>query len=167
MTTMPEIELPFDAASVIDLLARHPLPLAMNQIEVIEDGLIRFRPGDPLRFTFSFCGAEIGAFCTLGTEKMTVDLDAELGPLPYSVQSASARQRIIAMLHEQPAVSGRFELGSRNMIKFRGQVSVERPFTPEGLVTEMTAYMLEMMPQFEHLAEILAPTTRAAIGPAA
>lgn len=166
-TTMTEIQIPIDAAGVIDLLARHPLPLAMNQIEVIEDGVIRFRPGDPLRFSFSFCGAQIGAVCTLASDKMTVALEAELGPLPYSVQSVSARQGIIAMLGEQGAVDGRFELAARNMIQFRGQVTVDRPFTPAGLVTELTAYMVEMMPQFERLAEILAPTTRAQVGPAA
>lgn len=165
MTTSSAIQMPFDPAGLIDLLARHPLPLAMNQIEVAKDGVMRFRQDDPFNFKFSFCGAQILAACRLTTETMTVALESELGPLPYSVQSVSARQGVMAMLGEHGG-HGRFELAAQNMIKFHGQVTVSRPFTPDGLVTELTAYMLECMPQFERLAEILAQATapRAAVG---
>ncbi len=157
-----QVRIPIDAANVIDVLARQPLPLAMGQIAVVADGTLRVREDEPLRFSFSFGGALVSALCTVASETMTVDLSADLGPLPYSVQSVTARQGVIAMLGPQGESDGQFEIGDKNMIHFRGALAVERPFTPASLMTALTTYMMGAKPQFERLAEILATAEPAA-----
>ena len=163
-------------AQAVELLGQQQLPLPLNTYSVDSVGNILKTERDRLSFSFTFLGTRFEASAALGgANKLKLDLIADLGPLPYSVESRMARSAVLDMVAAGEFGFGRFAIAKNQMIRVEGTVPIEQPLTPVALLTALTAFLLDLKPHLDSFAQQVssvwakahpAPLASAAAGPA-
>jgi hypothetical protein len=163
-------------AQAVELLGQQRLPLPLNTYSVDASGNILKTERDRLSFSFAFLGTRFDASAALGgVNKLNLDLTADLGPLPFSVESRMARSAVLDMVAAGEFGFGRFSIAKNQMIRVEGTVPIEQPLTPVALLTALTAFLLDLKPHLDSFAQQVttvwakahpAKLAEAAVGPA-
>lgn len=141
-------------AQAVELLGQQRLPLPLNTYSVDSGGNILKTERDRLSFSFAFLGTRFEATAALGSaHKLNLELAGDLGPLPFSVESRMARSAVLDMVAAGEFGFGRFAIAKNQMIRVEGSVPIEQPLTPVGLLTALTAFLLDLKPHLDSFAE--------------
>ena len=154
-------ELSAAAASI----AGRCFPLKVGDIQIDERG--RIRPRDsavPLHLAFAYRGVEYTAEVETVSEPR-VQLTAELGKLPYSMEIGEGRRLIRRILDESARASqGRINLSEDHDLRLEAASTPPQPFTPASLMATLTALLLDFQPYLELLGRVLDDARRAKTG---
>lgn len=86
---------------------------------------------------------------------LALDITAELGRLPFSIQSRSARDEAMALLAAPPAGAS-LRITRTSAIELDGQVTVTSDVTPVSLVAALTEWVINVQPWVSAIAAPLA-----------
>jgi hypothetical protein len=108
-----------------------------------------------LVFRFTACGTTVQASGKISPQRLELFLEADVGPLPYSAESRAARAAAIALMRAPPP--GRIaRLDVVQRIVLGGEIVLEAPLTPIGIVAALTGWMREIQPWLTAIAPPLA-----------
>lgn len=150
-----------DLSSAIEAVTTQMSPLEVGSIELGEDGQIRRRADDvPLNFGFTYLGIEFTGIINTGDDA-EVTLHAELGKLPFSIESSDGRRwsrHIIALGGNLP--HGKLFLTDSQDMRLEAAWTPPSPRTPVSIIATITSLLLDFKPYLEILAEVLAPESQ-------
>lgn len=111
------------------------------------------------RFPFGFIIQSIPFAAHFEEEGQTahIDLTGEIGPMPFTAESAAARANLQAILDAANAQLGRVFRVSDGTIELVGRTSLEVPVTAVGLVSAIVGVLLPVKPYLDCINLILAP----------
>ena len=159
---MESVRLQGHSPRTLEVLASDGLAILVDNVRIGPDGTVQRTPRQRLSFSFDFEGATFTAEARPAHGDWIIVLPAELGPLPYSAESLTARPAIQALVAAQTGSSGlRIDLDDAINLVVRGNVVVPQPVTPVALLTSMTEALLKLRPSLRRLAELLASATPA------
>jgi hypothetical protein len=95
-------------------------------------------------------------FTTLG-EVSTLDIVGDIGPMPFSAESALARAELQTVLDAANAHLGEVFRIDDGRIKMIGTVAVAPPVTAAGMITSIAHFLLRRRPYLETIAVFLFP----------
>jgi len=144
------------------LIAGRCFPLKVGDIRVDERGRIRARDNAvPLRLAFAYRGVEYTAEVETVSEPR-VQLTAELGKLPYSMEIGKGRHLIRRILDESARASqGRINLSEDHDLRLEAVSTPPQPFTPASLMATLTALLFDFQPYLDLLGRVLDDARRA------
>ena len=140
----------------VRLVSGQEQSLNVASLEVDKDGQLVVRDDDrPLRFSFEFAGAPFEAEVTAGDAPL-VKLTADLGLLPYTIESPAARYWALRVIAASSRMKrGRLELDSNYAIRLRAEAPPPAQRTPVTILSTVTALLLDFKPCLELLSEVL------------
>ncbi len=163
----PELDGPAESAgselsAVAAFIAGRCFPLHVGDIRVDERGRIRPRDSElPLRLAFAYRGVEYHAEVETASEPQ-VQLTAELGKLPYTMEIGEGRRLIRRILDESARTShGRINLSEDDDLRLEAVSTPPEPFTPVSLMATLTALLFDFQPYLDLLGRVLDETRRA------
>jgi hypothetical protein len=149
---------------------RQALPASLsffaNAISPFETHSIWFGPdgmpsrrdlSSPVTFTFECCGFTFVARAGRQAGSAWLEIEAELGTLPFTAQSRAARGTAIAVLIASKLTDHRyFGVGPDQRIKLSGELPLDPPLTPAVIQTGVTQFVIAVRPIVELLNEAVA-----------
>lgn len=113
--------------------------------------------------TFGFCagGALYRARGQASDDRLELAITAELGQLPYSIQSHGARREAIELLASPPPGAS-LRVGDRSTVVLDGHVTLRDEVTPVRLVTALAEWVINIQPWVSAIAAPLAAAQSAA-----
>jgi hypothetical protein len=134
------------------------LPLGVNAIEINEDGVPCIaEPPQPSRLRYVVHGLPFyAAVSPEGDDGVTCQVWAEVGVLPFTVQSPAKRAAILTVLQSSKSLPTAKLLvqGGQKIILFSETRKSER-FTPEDIIFQTVTILQEARPFLAILAEYL------------
>ncbi|MGH6953411.1 MAG: hypothetical protein ACREGL_04465 [Alphaproteobacteria bacterium] len=128
---------------------------------LLDRGLLAVSPGEvgvpaPVKFTFLFYGLQFQATVEKAGENARLRLLAELGPLPFSYQSAVARRSLCQILRSSEEGSrARFRLGPAQAMRVEAETPLSLPLSPVMLVASTTVLLVDAKPYLKMIADAL------------
>lgn len=152
-----------DMPASLTFFANQTLPIETNSIWFGADGLPAHRDlTTPVTFSFVCAGITLSARAGRHDGEAWLEVDGDLGALPFSAESRDARSAVIAVLLAAKLTDHRyFGVGPDQHIKLRGEVPLTCPLTPASILTSVTQFAMAVRPFIEMLAEVL-PARRGA-----
>jgi hypothetical protein len=149
-------------------LARDDIPFLFDALSVRSDGTIVHTPRDALRFSFDYQGATFMAEGRRDDDRFVLSVSADLGPLPYSAESAPARQAIQELVAASGAlIEPRFTIGEDQTIRVDAMLDLLKPVSPVTALTMVTELLLVLQPWLARLAELIEQASHRPDAPAA
>ena len=114
----------------------------------------------PVEFAFRCGGHAFSARAGRQQDAAWLEIEGEVGALPYSMQSREARSRAISVLIASKLTEHRyFGVSPDQRIKLRVELALEPPLTPAVILTGVVQFVVAVRPFIELLNEALgAPT---------
>jgi hypothetical protein len=142
--------------AILELVTRGHSPLQVGDIAVSDDGQICLRSGDqPLLFAFAYRGVDFEARMeTAPTARIA--LSAELGKLPYSMETQRGRRltrRIVAATTDLPG--GKIVVSDDQDMSLVASAQPPLPLTPASVMATITSLLLDFRPYIDLLCESL------------
>ena len=139
--------------ATLNFFANQTLPFETNSIWFGEDGLPAHRDlTTPVCFTFECAGVTLTARAGRQGDEAWLEVDGDLGALPFSAESREARSTAIAVLLAARLTDHRyFGVGPDQHIKLRGEVPLSPPLTPASILTSVTQFVIAVRPFIELL----------------
>jgi len=142
--------------AILELVTQGRTPLQVGDIAVSDDGRICLRSGDhPLRFAFAYRGVDFEARMeTAPTARIA--LTAELGKLPYSMETQQSRRltrRIVEATADLPG--GKIEVSDDQDMYLVASAQPPLPLTPASVMAAITSLLLDFRPYIDLLCEAL------------
>lgn len=106
-------------------------------------------------FDFSAGGARYRTRGRTRDSMLDLDITAELGRLPFSIQSRAARDEAMALLAVPPAGAS-LRITRTSAIELDGQVTLASDITPVSLVAALTEWVINIQPWISAIAAPLA-----------
>ncbi len=124
--------------------------------EVDKDGQLVVQDDDrPLRFSFEFAGAPFEAVVTAGDAPL-VKLTADLGLLPYTIESPAARHWALRVIAASKRLRrGRLEIDPDYAIRLRAEAPPPGRRNPVTILSTVTALLLDVKPCLELMGDVL------------
>jgi hypothetical protein len=145
---------------VLGRLARDEVPFLFDALTVAADGAIVHTPREALRFAFDYMGVIFNAVGRRRGDAFVLTISADLGPLPFSVESAEARQAIQELIGASSAlIEPRFTIGDDQMIHVEATMELAKPVSP---VTTLT---MVLKPWLARLGALLEQAARRPAAP--
>jgi hypothetical protein len=137
-------------------LARDDIPFLFDALSLGPDGAIANTPRDALRFAFDYQGLTFNAEGRRKGDAFVLTLSADLGPLPFSAESAGARQGIQELVAASGAmIEPQFTIGDDQMIRVAATVDLAKPVSPVTTLTMVTELLLVLKPWLARLGTLL------------
>lgn len=141
---------------VLGRLARDDIPFLFDALAVGPDGAIIHTPREALRFAFDFQGVIFNAEGRRQGDVFVLAISADLGPLPFSVESAAARQAIQDIVIASGAlIAPRFLIGDDQMIRIEAAMDLAKPVSPVTTLTMVTEVLLVLKPWLARIGTLL------------
>ncbi len=141
----------------LGLLARDTAPLLFDSIMVGPDGDIAHHAREKLSFCFDFLGVTFNADGRHTGDRLVMTLTADLGPLPFSAESASARHAIQELVAASASAEGSvFSLADDQTIRLFHSFDLFQPVSPVHVLTVVTEFLIRLKPWLARFAELLA-----------
>jgi hypothetical protein len=133
------------------------VPFLFDSVVVGPDGAIAHRDREKLSFCFDFLGVTFNADGQRMADSFVVTLTANLGPLPFSAESAAVRNEIrnlvaASALPEAPE----FSIADDQTIRLVSSFELYQPVSPILILTVVTEYLIAVKPWLTRFAELLA-----------
>jgi len=139
-------------------LGPRPALPAASVITVREDGRLICEGEPKARLAFTFVCHDIpfsGTAVTTGA-RCRVAVAGDIGPLPYSTQSAAARRDILALMAESEWREGcRLALGARQRMEITASASADLPLTARSLIVAVSECLVAAAPLLDRLTHLL------------
>lgn len=140
------------------------LPLDIHSLAVDEQGTMVGAERRNFTFRFSYRQILLSAqFCD-GGDAARIDLSGDVGPMPYSAESALARAELQSVLDAANGDLGDVFRVVNNRILLVGRLHVANPVTAVGLVHGIVTFLLPVKPYLETVDVFLAPAGEGATG---
>lgn len=109
-----------------------------------------------MEFSFAYIGLRFGANTRKIDSGTILQVAADIGPDPYSVEGADLRRAVHAIIEEsQHLPYSRLVITKQKRIFCIGKASVNTPSAPVDLISAAVEIMLDIKPYLDMLAEIL------------
>jgi hypothetical protein len=143
--------------ATLSFLANRTEPFETNSIWFGEDGLPTQRDlTTPVTFTFDCAGIRLSARAGRQGDQAWLEVEGELGALPFSAESRDARSQAIAVLIAARLTDYRyFGVSADQRIKLRGEIALTPPLTPASILTSVTQFVIAVRPFIELLQEAM------------
>jgi hypothetical protein len=139
-------------------LGRAPLPKEIPAVSLDPEGRLTQRSPDEFRFSFAFLGAEFVGRIDGDWSAPSLCVTAELGPVPYTVESASRRRDVLTLIRAATVLThARFRISSDRQIRAAGAIRVSTPVSHARLLAALVEILLELKPHLLALRDLLAP----------
>jgi hypothetical protein len=141
---------------------------ALDRIQFEQDGSVRVgQAGRPLEFSFAYQGLRFGASTRQIDVGTILQVAADVAPDPYSVEGATLRRSVHAVIEASQFLSySRLVVTRQKRIFCIGKSIVTAPSSPTDLLSGTVEIMLEIKPYLDMLAEILPNWPRNGSAPA-
>jgi hypothetical protein len=141
----------------LSFFASQTAPIETNSIWFGPDGMPAHRDfKTPVSFTFDCAGVTLTARAGREVDEAWLEVEGDLGPLPFSAESREARSELIAILLAAKLTDHRyFGIGPDQRIRLRGEIPLTCPLTPAAILTGVTTFTLAVRPFIELLIEAL------------
>lgn len=140
--------------SAIPVVAQHDeirFPIRLADV----DGTRRLLQLRDVSFDFSAGGARYRTRGRAHDARLDLDITAELGCLPFSIQSRAARDEAMALLATPPA-GANLRITRSSTIALDGQMTLHADVTPVTLVTALTEWVINVQPWISAISAPLA-----------
>jgi hypothetical protein len=128
-----------------------------NLNEILADaeaGLTRLMPPLPANFRFTWDGIDFAARIDATDAGARLRLVGDLGPVPFSVEGASARDRLLSLVRWGDAIGEcRFVIGRRHHLNLLGEAPIATPLNGTAIVTTATNFLLHARPYIDLVQE--------------
>lgn len=133
------------------------LPLGINAVEFNDDGVPSIsHPPKPSRLRFVVHGIPFYAAVSPDGQTSTCQVWAEVGHLPFTVQSPAKRSAILAILQSTRSLpNARFAVQGGQKIILFSETRAEGSITPEDIVFQTVTLIQEARPFLDLLGEHL------------
>ncbi|HEX9448912.1 MAG TPA: hypothetical protein VF920_13065 [Dongiaceae bacterium] len=112
--------------------------------------------GKPLEFSFAYQGLRFGANTRRVDSGTILQVAADVAPDPYSVEGASLRRAVHAIIDASHALSNcRLVVTRQKRIFCIGKAAVPESSMPKDVISGAVEIVLEIKPYLDMLAEIL------------
>lgn len=144
------------AFKALDLARRELPPIEFGRLGFGTDGQVQRRCADQaIHFSFHYRGISFEGEMQPG-QGGRLRLAADLGKLPYTVESAPARRLLRHLvLATQRSDRASFHITAAQDVLFVGETQVPAPRTPVSVVAAVTALTLDFKPFLELIEQVL------------
>jgi hypothetical protein len=137
-------------------LARDDIPFLFDALSLGPNGAIVHTPRETLRFAFDYMGVTFNAEGRRAGDRFVLTVAGDLGPLPFSAESAEARR----MIQELIAASGAsvvpaFAIGDDQSIRLCATLELMKPVSPVVTLTMVTELLLILKPWLMRMGELI------------
>lgn len=118
-------------------------PIEMDRHAVGADGILWSRAAtEPLAFAFADRGRTFAALVFRADNEVRVHLCGEIAPLPYTIQSAERRSRLLRIMRALTKLPfGRVTLDERQTVCIEAELSIVGPVTPNRLIAAAALFV--------------------------
>ena len=143
-------------STAVGFIANSSLPLEANSVEISPDGEIRRLSPESVNFSFEYYGIRFVADATFGDDKGHLHISGDLGPIPYTQQSAEGRQAILTVMTAAAEYEGvLIRTSDRQHILVEAAIDIERPLTDRKLLTASTVFLAIATPFLDVLGRVI------------
>jgi hypothetical protein len=139
------------------VFSRPPAPAELNELDVLADGSIALSQDRAnVEFSFKACGLPFSAATRLIESGPVIQIAANVGGDPYSVEGVEMREAVHAVIrssHMSP--SCRLMVSKQKRIYCVGRARLSESWTPTALLTATAELILEARPYLMVLRDIL------------
>ncbi len=134
-----------------------PAPAEMNELDVLDDGSVALkRERAKVSFGFRACGLPFSAETRVLEAGPMLQIAAEIGGDPYSVEGVELREAVHAVIRSSHASpSCRLMVSNQKRIYCIGKAHLGEAWTPTALLTAAAELVLEARPYLMVLRDIL------------
>jgi len=120
-----------------------PYPIEMDRHAVGPDGVLWPRvSAEPLAFAFADRGRNFAALVFRADSEIRLHLCGEIAPLPYTIQSAEIRGRLLRIMRALTKLQfGRVKLDERQIVCIEADLSITGPVTPNRLIAAAALFV--------------------------
>lgn len=138
-------------------VAKTALPLGLNAVYVGNDGVLAIsRPPRPARLQFAVDNLTMNLAVSPEGEVSLGQVWAEVGYVPYTVESPERRQALLTILRGSRSLERvRFVLQNGQKIILMAEMRKAGHFTPEDLIYEIALILQEARPFMALLSQYL------------
>lgn len=137
-------------------LARDDIPFLFDALSLGSDGTIIHTAREKLHFSFDYQGITFNAEGSRDGDSFILTISAELGPLPFSAESALARRAIQDLVLASGAIVGpHFRIAEDQTIRVDASLSLLKPVSPVTTLTLVTELLLVLKPWLGRLGALL------------
>ncbi len=131
-------------------------PIEVDRVQIGDGGQLWPRTGTaPIHFTFADRGQTfLGRLVRVG-ERARLHLAAALGQMPYTVESADGRKRLLQAMRGSRLQMGRLSVGPHQTICLEGELIFDAPVTPDRLIAAATVFVAHTRATVDRVAEAL------------
>lgn len=151
--------LPESSTSTLQAKAAHPLA----DLAAFAGTGAPFGDGsvEAQRFTFTCFGTRCAARIEHGADTSRLVVEADLGPMPYSIDGRPRRRMTRAVVRASRALRhSRWLIGSTQRIRMEIVARLTRPVTPAALLYEPLRALIEARPYIEILKDVASAPAR-------
>jgi hypothetical protein len=143
--------------SSLSFFTSQTVPIETNSIWFGPDGMPAHRDFKaPVSFTFACAGATLSARAGRDDGDAWLEVEGDLGALPFSAESRDARSQVIAVLLAARLTDHRyFGVGPDQHVRLHGEIPLTCPLTPASILTGVALFSLAVRPFIELLREAL------------
>jgi hypothetical protein len=119
-----------------------------------EQSLTRLVPEPPINFRFYWQGIPFAARVDNTEAGLRLRLVGDLGPVPFSVENAPGRDRLLSLVQWGDANGTcRFVVGRRHHLNLLGDARITAPLTGTAIIATATSFLLQARPYIDLAAE--------------
>ena len=150
-------------------LTRDDIPFLFDALTLGPDGTIVHTAREKLRFSFDYQGITFNAEGSRDGDSFMLTIFANLGPLPFSAESAQARRAIQDLVLASGSIIGsHFSIGEDQTIRLDASLSLLKPVSPVTTLTLVTELLLILKPWLARLGTLIeSASQQPAVPPAA
>ncbi|HIJ63142.1 MAG TPA: hypothetical protein HPQ04_10670 [Rhodospirillaceae bacterium] len=137
------------------ILGNERLPLDLHAVAADAEGRLAGAKARDIAFRFTYRHIPLSVRIRAG-DSPVVEIQGQIGPMPFSAESASARVTLTAVLAAANEHLGETFRVVGGRIRISGTVAPDNPVTAVGLVTALTAFLLPRKPYLTIIDSVLA-----------
>ncbi len=145
----------------LEFLGDGTKPLEIKSLAVDADGTVT-RQAPPSLFVFRFTYLEIPFAARVsenGSDK-NLNIEADLGPLPYTAEAPKLRKPLLALLDALKAEGNfRLSLSLQKRIILEGEIPMDAALTPVNIIASLTTLLVHADPYLELIGHQLVGRT--------
>jgi len=155
----------------IGIIARETAGSGLPNFEVVleeaSQSLSRLVPRLPVNFSFRWKDIGFAGRVIASADGPRLRLVGDLGPVPFSAESADQRHRLLSLVRWTDAAgTGHFAIGARHHLNLLGEAAVAEPLSGVAIVTAATCFLLHARPYLDLAEEQHQPGAAAPAKPA-
>lgn len=149
------------SGGALDHLTHDDVPFLFDSVSQRPDGSIVHNARDALTFSFDYQGVTFTAHGRRIGERFVMTVVADLGPLPFSAESAAARSQIQDIVAASAlSVSPILTIDDSQAIRVETSFDLVQPVSPVSMLTMVTELLLTLKPMLERLGALLAAASQ-------